>query len=333
MILVTGGTGLVGAHLLYNLCKTNSQIVAIYRNKETQNTTKEIFELYGDTSNYQNIIWKKADIVNIPEIELVFNGITHVYHAAAKVSFDSKDSEQLRKVNVEGTANIVNLCIKNNIEKLCYVSSIATLAKTPGVNFIDEDCEWNPEGDHSDYSLTKYGAEMEVWRASQEGVPVVIVNPGVIFGFGAWNVNSSQLFKKIKKGLSFYTNGTVGVVAVQDVVNAMILLMNSNISNQRFVLVAQNSNYKAIFSLIAQHLNVTPPKFKAGKTVTEIAWRLNSLIATLTFGTLDFGLNKYSARAAHKKRYYNGNNIKKSITNFSYTPFDMVIKEICSKLS
>ncbi|NIJ46062.1 nucleoside-diphosphate-sugar epimerase [Wenyingzhuangia heitensis] len=332
MILVTGGTGLVGAHLLYHLCSTNNTVVATYRNKNTQNITKEIFELYGDTTNYKNIVWKKADIVDIPELEKVFIGITHVYHAAAKVSFKASDSEQLRKINIEGTANIVNLCIKNKIQKLCYVSSIATLAKTPGIDFIDEDCEWNPEGDHSDYSITKYGAEIEVWRGSQEGLPVVIVNPGVIFGFGAWNLNSSQLFSKIKKGLPFYTNGTVGVVGVQDVIFAMITLMNSTVINQRFIMVAENLSYHNIFSLIAKTLNVKPPKFKASKTFTEIAWRLNHLVSSLTFGTINFGLNKYSARAAHKKRYYKGDLIKKSITNFSYTPFTTVIKEICSKL-
>jgi len=333
MILVTGGTGFVGAHLLYNLCKTNKEVIAIYRNEQTKNTTKEIFELYGDISSYKNIIWKKADITDVTELRHAFKGITHVYHAAAKVSFNTKDSQLLRKVNTEGTANIVNLCIENNIEKLCYVSSIATLAPTPGIELIDEECEWNPEGDHSDYSITKYGAEIEVWRGSQEGLSVVIVNPGVIFGFGAWDVNSSQMFSKIKKGLPCYTDGIVGVVSVIDVVKAMITLMDSNITNERFVLVDKNMSYQEIFILIAKKLKVSPPKFRASKTITEIAWRINSVVNYLTLRKINFNLDKYSARSAHKKRYYNGAKIKKSITDFSYTPFDIVIQEISSKLS
>lgn len=332
MILVTGGTGLVGAHLLYNLCKTNSKVVAIYRNKDTQKTTKEIFELYGNTSNYKHIFWKKADITNITELSIAFENITHVYHAAAMVSFDSKDRNKLLKINIEGTANIVNLCIDNNVQKLCYVSSIATLAKTPGIEFIDEKCDWNPEEDHSDYSLTKYGAEMEVWRGSQEGLPVVIVNPGVIFGFGAWTVNSSKMFPKIKKRFPFYTTGTVGVVAVSDVVKAMIALMNSKIKNDRFVLVAENMSYKNVFTLIAHSLNAKAPSIKVRKIFTEIIWRLSSLLSFITFKKIDLGLNKYSAKSAHKKRYYDGNKIKRSI-DFNYTPFDMVVKDIASKLS
>jgi len=332
MILVTGGTGLVGSHLLYNLCKTNSKVIAIYRNKDTQCVTKEIFKLYNSLATYQHIIWKKADITDITELEHAFLDITHVYHAAAMVSFRSKDAENLRKINIEGTANIVNLCITHKIKKLCYVSSIATVAKTPGKEFIDETCEWAPEGNHSDYSISKFGAEMEVWRGSQEGLNVVIVNPGVIFGFGAWNVNSSKLITQIKKGFPFYTEGVVGVVGVKDVVVAMIELMNSNIKSKRFILVAANKSYKTIFSLIAKQLNVSPPKIKVSKFFTEIAWRLNLFLSLITFDTVNLGIYKYTSKSAHNKRYYNGSKIEKSI-DFNYTLFDTVIQNICNKLS
>ncbi|MGY5353002.1 NAD-dependent epimerase/dehydratase family protein [Wenyingzhuangia sp. IMCC45533] len=332
MILVTGGTGLVGAHLLYKLCATNNKIVAIYRNEDNQKTTFDIFNLYGDTSLYHRIIWRKADVTNIPELEIAFEDITHVYHAAAMVSFNTKDHHQLRKINIEGTANIVNLCIENRIQKLCYVSSIATLAEKPGQKLIDESCDWNPEGDHSDYSLSKFGAEMEVWRGSQEGLEVVIVNPGVIFGFGNWKYNTSKLFVKIKKGFSYYTEGVTGVVGVKDVVNAMVMLMNSSVSGERFILVSDNMNYKNILSLIANKLGVPAPSKKASKYVTEIAWRVNILLKWISFKTIDMGISKYSTKSAHKKKYYEGSKIKESI-DFNYTPFDITVENIASKLS
>lgn len=331
MILVTGGTGLVGAHLLYKLCEENSQVVALYRNVKTQETTKEIFDLYGASNNFNKIIWRQADITDIPALTIAFKDITHVYHAAAMVSFSPKDSEKLRKVNIEGTANIVNFCITNNIKKLCYVSSIATLSKKPGFSVMDEDSEWNPEGDHSDYSLSKFGGEMEVWRGSQEDLEVVIVNPGVIFGFGAWNVNTGKLFHKIKKGFLFYTTGVTGVVDVNDVTNAMITLMDSNIKNQRFVLVNNNYSFKDLFTLIANKLGVKPPKYKITKGITEVVWRINSFFSIISFGNLQIGLNKYSAKAAQKKRFYDGTKIKKSV-DFTYTPFDITIEKIASKL-
>lgn len=331
MILVTGGTGLVGAHLLYKLCKTNKNVVALYRNSYTQKTTKEIFDLHDTPSLYDKIIWRKADITNLPSLELAFENITSVYHTAALVSFSPKDKNKLRKTNIEGTANIVNLCISNKINKLCYVSSIATLAQTPGIKFIDENCDWNPEGDHSDYSISKFGGEMEVWRGSQEGLNVVIVNPGVIFGFGAWTANTGKLFNKIKKGFKFYTTGVTGVVDVSDVTNIMIKLMKSDISNERFILVSNNLSFKDIFKTIAEHIGVKPPNFNTIKLITSILWRLNSLFCFISFGYLQIGINKYSAKAAHKKRFYDGSKIKKSI-DFNYTLFDDTIKTIVSKL-
>ncbi len=332
MILVTGGTGLVGAHLLYNLCLTNNKVVAIYRTKEKQNTTFEIFELYGNTSLFNNIIWKKADITDVSELKTAFKDITHVYHAAALVSFTTQDKHLLRKINIEGTANIVNLCIDYNIAKLCYVSSIATLSQKPKQQFITEDSDWNPEGDHSDYSLSKFGAEMEVWRGSQEGLDVVVVNPGVIFGFGNWQYNTSKLFLKIKEGFPYYTEGKTGVVDVIDVAKVMIQLMNSNITGERFILVAENIDYKTIFKLIATNLSVKVPSKKITKTITEIAWRINSFLSFVSFYRIDLGIYKYSTRAAHKIKHYKGDKIEKHL-NFNYTPFTSTIKNIVSKLS
>lgn len=331
MILVTGGTGLVGAHLLYKLCKNHNKVIAIYRNETTQKNTKEIFELYGDNSHYQHIVWKKADVTDIPSLENVFKDITHVYHVAAAVSFNPKDVAILRKANIEGTANIVNLCLLNNIKKLCFVSSIATLSETPGIEMMDEESTWNPEGEHSDYSFTKFGAEMEVWRGAQEGLPVVIVNPGVIFGFGMWHANTSNLFVKIKKGFSFFTKGITGVVAVTDVTQAMIQLMNSDLQNERFVLVNENMSFKKVLTLIATKLKVKSPNIYAPKILTEIIWRVNSLISFLTFYRVNNSLNKFSTRSSHNQTLYDGNKIKKSI-DFNYTPFDISIEEIAKKL-
>lgn len=333
MILVTGGTGLVGAHLLYNLCTTgNNKIVALHRTEHSKKTTIEIFELHGNTAALEKIIWRKADITNIPDLAVAFKGITHVYHAAAMVSFRKKDADALRKINIEGTANIVNICLANNIKKLCYVSSIATLDETPGKKIINEENDWNPEGDHSDYSISKFGAEIEVWRGSQEGLDVVIVNPGVIFGFGAWKVNTSQLFSKIKNGFSFYTQGSVGVVAVQDVVTSMVKLMNSSISKQRFILVSDNKSYQEIFGLIAKSLKVKPPSTLISPWMTHIAWRVNSILSFITFGAVDLKIYKYTSKSAHTKQQYQGTKITEAI-NFTYTSFEKTIDQIASKLS
>ena len=182
---------------------------------------------------FHQIEWKVADLNNIPQLTEAFVDVQHVYHSAALVSFDPADEQELRKVNIEGTANIVNLCISCKVYKLCFVSSIAALGNITNADKIDETGKWNPEGKHNDYAISKYGAEIEVWRGTQEGVNAIIVNPGVIIGPGFWNSGSGKIFKKIDSGLSYYFPKVTGFVGVQDVVKSMIILMNSENVNEQ----------------------------------------------------------------------------------------------------
>ena len=284
MILVTGGTGLVGAHLLYKLVSNNETVRAIYRTEHKLDNVKNVFSTY--TENYESLFksieWIQADILNIPLLSIAFAEIKHVYHCAAFVSFEPDKYQLLRRTNIEGTANIVNLCISNNIEKLCYVSSIATIGSSLNNKTLTEKTEWNPEDDNSVYAITKYGAEMEVWRATQEGLDVVIVNPGVILGAGIWRYGSGNLFKKAHKGLKYFASGTVGLVDVKDVVSIMIALLKSDIKNERFILVSENWTYKRFLQTMANSVNGKSPKKEAPIWLLQLAWRLDWLTHKIT---------------------------------------------------
>lgn len=279
MILVTGGTGLVGSHLLFKLVQNGNQVRAIYRTKEKIETTKHVFSYYTENveSLFSKIEWVEGDITDIPKLNLAFKDVSHVYHCAAFISFDPNYYYKLRQVNIEGTANIVNLCISNNINKLCYVSSIAAVGKELTNKLITEESPWNNDEDHSVYAITKYGAEMEVWRGCQEGLDVVIVNPGIIIGPGYWKLGSGSFFKRTYKGLKYYTTGTSGYISVNDVVNIMILLMKSSIKNERYITTSENLSFKSFISKIAKSLNVNPPEKKASPILLQIAWRLDWL--------------------------------------------------------
>ncbi len=262
MILVTGGTGLVGAHLLYHLLLSNDNVRATHRKNSDLNSVLNVFSYYTEQSQelYDRIEWVEANITDLPALEEVFQGITHVYHSAAFISFNPKHLRNLRKTNVEGTSNVVNLCLKYGIQKLCYVSSIATLGETTNGNPITEETFWDSEADNNVYAITKYGAEMEVWRAIEEGLNAVIVNPGVILGEGYWYSGSGTIVRSAAKGTKYYTAGSTGFVDVQDVVKIMIRLMNSDIQHERFVLVAENVSYLKLFTLFADQFNLQPPK-------------------------------------------------------------------------
>jgi dihydroflavonol-4-reductase len=328
MILVTGGTGLVGAHLLYHLIKNDENVRAIYRSEEKIKAVKKVFSYYtDDVSLIAKIEWFKADITDIPAMIPAFVGVAKVYHCAAFISFNPKDYKEMRKVNIHGTAIIVNLSIDAKIKKLCFVGSIASVGDAINGELITEANEWNKELDNSGYSITKFGAEMEVWRASQEEVAVVIVNPGIILGSGFWSASSGKLFSQVYKGLKYFTEGITGFVGVKDVVKAMVSLMDSDIKNERFLLVSENKSYKEILFLIADAFGKKRPSKKIKVWQTNLLWRVSSL---LSLGTRKEPLlSKYSAKSAHEVSKYSSKKIKKTI-NFQFEEIETVIKNVCN---
>ncbi|WP_111682340.1 NAD-dependent epimerase/dehydratase family protein [Winogradskyella tangerina] len=330
MILVTGGTGLVGSHLLFQLVSAGEKVRATYRREKTLKRIAHVFSYFSDNAEslFNSIDWVEADINDIPKLQSAFKDITHVYHCAAFVSFEPDKYYLLRKINIEGTANIVNLCIHHSIKKLCYVSSIAAIGHTENPEeLITENTSWNPEADNSVYAITKYGAELEVWRGTQEGVDAVVVNPGVILGAGYWRGGSSgNLFHQIYKGMRYYVTGVVGYVDVFDVVNAMVQLMNSDIKNQRFILTSENLVFKDFQNKVAKALHVTPAKKEAKPWLLSIGWRLDWLKHKL-FKTRRT-LSKQSAKSFVSITKYDNSKLKNAL-DFEFKSIDQSIKEVC----
>ncbi|WP_395044343.1 NAD-dependent epimerase/dehydratase family protein [Flavobacterium sp.] len=327
MILVTGATGLVGSHLLLHLLENKEETVrAIYRNEKHIIKTKSLFDFYKKIDLFSKIDWVRADILEIPSLEIAFQNIDNVYHCAASISFNPDDEDQLRKVNIEGTANIVNFCIDENIKKLCYVSSIAALGNlAQNESTITEDSEWNPEQLHSDYAISKYGAEMEVWRGFQEGLQVVIVNPGVIFGPGFFDQGSGAFFTSIQKGIPFYTNGSTAYVAVTDVVKIMQLLMNSTSNGERFILISENISYKDIIYSIAEKIGAKKPKIEAKSWMLSLAWKLDWL-----FSLVFRSQRKISKQASYSLQNTDliSNEKIKSFLKYEFLPIDTYLDEV-----
>lgn len=330
MILVTGATGLVGTHLLIKLLKEKHQIRALYRTAIKKDYAKSVYLECCDPENreaFDNIEWIQTDLNDVPELTTAFKNITHVYHCAAMISFDPAHFKKLRKTNIEGTANIVNLCLLNNVQKLCYMSSIATISENVLQSPLNETSEWNPEISDSVYAITKYGAEMEVWRGIQEGLDAVIVNPGIIIGCGFYNSGSGFLFKKIQKGMPYYTNGTTGYVAVEDVTEIMYRLMNSSIKNERYILVAENLSFKNAFTLISKSLQRSAPKKKVSPLTMKIAYYIQEF-SHFFFRTKKI-LFKSSIKSAFTNSFYENDKIKKELS-YNFISVDKAIKTTAS---
>jgi len=283
MILVTGGTGLLGSHLLFDLIKQNKQVRATCRRPEKKENVRKVFSYYSEDFDklFKKIEWIQADLLDFGSVEEAVHGITEVYHAGAVVSFYPEDHQVMRKVNIDGTANLVNLAMDNGIQKFCYVSSVATLGRTENLGESDEDTHWVPSRKNSVYAQTKFNAEREIWRGMAEGLNAVIVNPSVILGPGFWQ-NNSGLFRLVYEGLNYYTRGVNGYVDVRDVSAAMIELMDQNIFGERFIVSAENLTYQELFSLMAKYLNKPAPSVNVPALLTQIAWRMEAIRNVLT---------------------------------------------------
>jgi len=301
MIAVTGGTGLVGSHLIIELLKRGESIRALKRKSSSIKLLLDLAE--GNTNLLNNINWIDGDLLDIESLELLIQGCSYVFHCAAHISFLESEATLMDKINIQGTENMVNCCLLSpDLKFFCYVSSVATLGREPGSKMLDENSHWIPGGHNSNYSISKYGAEREVWRGIAEGLPASMVNPSIIVGKTNWKTGSGRLFEQVYKEMPFYTNGSSGFVDVLDVVDAMMLLMDKNIIGERYIINGGNIEYKYFFDRVAASLNKKSPQLKVPKWVSSIVWRLE-MIRSLITNKAPF-ITKESAYAAHQMRSY-----------------------------
>ncbi len=330
MILVTGGTGMLGSNLLLELSKSNNETIAIKRSSSSLRGVQKLFADKNLSQNFKKIKWVDADLLDLYNLSGVFKkyGITKVYHCAAQISYKKSDNKLLLENNVTSTKNIVNISLQYSVLKMCYVSSIATLGAGTGSEKITEETEYNTDGNNSGYSTSKYYAELEVWRGIAEGLNAVIVNPSVILGSGDWKTGSSSIFSTIYKGLKFYTKGVTGFVDVIDVAKIMIILMESEISSERFIINSENLSYFELFKSIANKLNKKAPSIYANKNLTAFAWRLEYLKSILTGKQPVITSN--SARTSHKVLIYSNKKLLARI-NYSFIKIEDSIKYYAEK--
>ena len=327
MILVTGGTGLLGAHLLFDLLRTEDKVRAIKREQSNLKIISQIFSYYTQNSQayLDRIEWLDAEITDYVSVEEAMIGIDKVYHCAAVVSFQKNDEALMMDTNIDGTKNIVNACLYHKVDKLIHVSSIAALGRAEVNETTTEDTPWHDGSKTSAYSLSKYGSELEVWRGIAEGLNAAIINPSVILGPGDWKNGSPQLFGLINKGLKYYTNGTNGYVYVRDVAQIMMKLMNSSIAGERFIVNTIDLSYKSLFVMMAKSLEKEAPKTEAKPWMLQIAWRAFKLKHIFT--GIAPSITKSTARSSMQHYTYSSQKLIDAI-DFEYMPIEKAIQKI-----
>ncbi len=319
----------MGSHLLLELAKKGQPVRALKRPGSDLQAVKRTFSWWSDDADryFSRIEWAEADVLDLYSLLDALDGVEHVYHSAALVSFLPGDAKRMIETNTEGTANVVNACLEKRVRKLCHVSSIAALGIEGNNKLITEDAPWKAVHGRHMYAISKYGAEREVWRGMEEGLDAVIVNPGVIIGPGNWRAGSPSLVRLGSKGLRWYASGSSGYVDVRDVACAMIRLMHSELKSDRFILTSENLSHREFFSMMAREFGKKEPRLKAGKLILEIAWRAEKVRAFVRGKRSR--ITKDMVRAGMHRNSFSNKKIRQAL-GMEFRPVRETVKEVCA---
>lgn len=320
-VLVTGGTGFIGAYIIKELVEKGYDVRAIRRsNKLPFFIPSEVFD---------KVEWVNGDVLDLIALDEAMKGMDNVIHSAAVISFFKKERAQMYNVNIDGTSNVVNLALENDIKKLVHISSISALGRTASGEKVTEEKKWVEGKLNSHYGITKHKSEMEVWRGIGEGLNAVIINPSTVIGFGDWHNGSCAIFRNVYRSFPWYTKGINGFVDVEDVAKTAVLLMENDITEERFIISNENWEFKKLFDVIADGFGSKHPKWEATSFMSSIAWRLEKVKSLLT-GNKPL-VTKETARIALSKTFWQNDKILNALPGFSFTPIAQSIDKSCKK--
>ena len=321
MVFVTGGTGFIGSYILKNLIENGHRVRALHRSNNLPfHIPKEILD---------KVEWVPGDVLDVVALSDALKGVDAVVHSAAVVSFSKGDRSKMYQVNVEGTANVVNAALENNVKRFLHVSSVAALGRTADAEQVTEEKKWLESKNNTHYAKSKYQAEIQAWRGLEEGLQGVIINPSTVLGFGNWNESSCALFKSVYNEFPWYTKGVNGFVGVEDVAEAAVQLLFSSVTERRFILNAENWTFQQLFNSIAENFGKKIPHRHATKPLGEIAWRVEKVKSLLTGKKVI--LTRETARVAQTKTYFDNSAVANALPAFAFAPLENVIERACKQ--
>lgn len=328
MILVTGSTGLLGSHVVVELLHKGYEVRAMFRDEARKDVIFRLLNFYYPAEKetlLRKLSWFKGDVLDLIDVEDSLKGVSKVVHCAALVSFHRRDFNVLFKVNRQGTANLVNFALNSEVDQFIHVSSTAAIGSDS--QFTDglkrESNLWNPNDEVSGYSLSKFSAEKEVWRANEEGLPVSVVNPSLMFGPGSWEESSLKIFRTLHEGLKYYTKGSNAFVDVRDVTKFILMLIETERTGERYLVTGTNLTFKELFDQVCKQLNVRAPFKLAGPFLIGLAWRLSGILGRIQGKRPT--ITKESARSSQNHAGYSNEKLLKDFPGFEFTKLEDTI--------
>ena len=320
-VLITGGTGFIGAYIIKNLVEKGLTVRAIRRNSP--------LPFFIPSKILDAVEWVPGDVLDVVSLDDAMKGMDAVIHAAAIVSFRQADRKRMYQANVNGTTNVVNAAVEKGISRFLHISSVAAIGRTTRPELVTEEKSWAENKVNTHYARSKHQAEMEVWRGFAEGLEGVIVNPSTVLGFGNWHQSSCAIFRNAYKEFAWYTNGINGFVGVEDLAEAVVRLLQTSITQRRFIASAENWSFKKLFECLAAGFDKKPPTRMATPLLGNVVWRLEAVRSLLT-GSKPL-LTRETARISHSKTSFDNAALLQALPGFRFKPLEEVIKNACDQ--
>ena len=320
MVFITGANGLVGSFVAREFLEKGHSVRALRRPGSDMGLLEDIAH---------RIEWIEGDVFDVPLLAQSIHKGDVVVHSAAVVSYAPARQREMFRTNVEGTANLVNVCLQQGVKKFCFVSSVAALGRGKNAVEIDENGHWEESSLNANYAKTKHLAELEVWRAAAEGLPAVAVNPSVVLGPGDWQRSSTQLFGYALAERKFYPAGSVNYVDARDVASAVFLLADSEITGERFILNAGTVPYRDLLVQMARRFGKRPPPWQARPWMAQVAWRMEKLKTLFTGG--EPLITRETARLSQTRYVFKNDKIKRQL-GFTFRTLDQSLDWACAEL-
>lgn len=269
-ILVTGATGFLGNNVVRGLLKQNHEVLVSVRPTSSRATL--------DGLDVEVI---PLDLNNPGDISFALTNVDVVIHAAAKIQIGWTQLEASRIVNVEATRMIAEACRRKNV-RLIHVSTVDALGAATETEIGDE-TKLDPPNPACSYVVSKREAETAVILEVANGLDAVIVNPGFMVGPYDWKPSSGEMMMAIAKNtlVPFAPAGGCSVADVRDVADGIVSAIEHGRTGNRYILGGDNLTYMELWSMMAEVVGKSPPKYKLPNWIAWAAGTSGDLMAKI----------------------------------------------------